>query len=111
MAETWAKHVPDSESPLVAIPLTWHKLLQQAIPVHKALITTAPIGVVVPLPAAFTAQLSSAAQYGVVLTKQSFDPNGGELYVSDKTTSGFRVRNSGSTYGESVMVCVFWLPS
>jgi hypothetical protein len=109
MAETWSKFVPDSASPPTAIPLTYHKYLQQNIPVYKALILTASGGTTVSLPAAFTSQISSTAEYGVQLTKQSFDPNGGELYISDKTTSGFKVRNSGSYYGESVLVTVFWI--
>lgn len=109
MAQTWAKYVPDTETPLVAIPLAWHLLIQENIPVYKTLVTTASGGVAVSLPAAFTAQISAATAYAVQMTKQTTDPDGGELYVSDKTTSGFRVRNTGSAYGETVLICVYWL--
>jgi len=108
-AAVWSKYVPATAGD--PIPLAWHTLLQEAIPVYKALIVTASGGTAVSLPAVFTAQISAATQYGVSLSKQTFDASGGELYISDKTTSGFKVQNSGSAYGESVLVVVYWLPA
>lgn len=112
-AKVWAKHVPDSATPLTARPLEYDQLVQESIPVYKALITTAEGGVAVSLPAAFTAQISAATEYGVSFSKQTFDPDGGEIVIKTgtKTTSGFTVQNTGSSYGESVLVVVYWLPA
>lgn len=108
--ETWTKTVPATPG-TTAVPLAFWQLIQEAIPVHKALITTQAGGATVNLPAAFTAAISTAAEYGVSLTKQTVDPSGGELKVSSKTTSSFKVENLGSVYGESVLVVVYWLPT
>ena len=108
-AQIWENYVPATSG--APIPLDYHQLLQEAIPVHKALIVTASGGTAVSLPTAFTAVLSAATQYGVSLTKQTFDAGGGELYISNKTTASFKVQNSGSVYGESVLVVVYWLPA
>ncbi len=109
-AQTWTKTVPATAG-TTAIPLAFWQLIQEAIPVYKALITTADGGVTVNLPAAFTAQIATAAEYGVTMTKQSVDARGGELQISNKTTSSFKVVNTGSAFGESVMVLVHWLPA
>ena len=110
MAATWTKSVPTTAGTTV-VPLAFWQLIQEAIPVHKALITTAGGGVSVSLPAAFTAAISAATEYGVSLTKQTTDPNGGELKITNKTTAGFKVENTGTAYGESVLVVVFYLPT
>jgi len=39
-AQVWVKHVPASITPRTAIPLNYHLLLQENIPVKKGLITT-----------------------------------------------------------------------
>ena len=110
MAETWTKTVP-STAGTTLVPLAFWQLIQEAIPVYKALITTSAGGVTVNLPAAFTDAISAATEYGVSLTKQTVDPNGGELKVTTKTTASFKVENTGTGYGESVLVVVFWLPA
>ena len=111
MAQAWKKYAPDSATPAVAKPLEYDLLVQESIPLYKALITTASGGTQVLLPQDVRDVLDTAANYGVSLTKQTFDPDGGELYISDKATTGFKVKNSGSAYGESVLVIVWWLPS
>ena len=108
-AAVWSKYVPATAG--AAIALAWHTLIQEAIPVYKVLIVTSTGGTAVSLPAAFTSEITAAAQFAVSLSKQTFDSSGGELYISDKTTSGFKVQNSGSVYGESVLVVVYWLPA
>jgi hypothetical protein len=110
-AEAWVNIVPESASSNTPIPLSFWKLIQQSIPVYRARVTTAAGGVSVSLPAAFTSAISSANQYCVQLTKETFDADGGELYISDKATSGFKVKNSGGAYGEIVAVTVFWIPA
>lgn len=109
-ASVWTKTVP-ATSGTTAIPLAFWQLIQESIPVHKSIITTIAGGVSISLPAAFTSNISTAAEYGVQLTKQTVDPAGGELKVTNKTTSGFKVENMGSAYGETVLVTVFWLPA
>lgn len=110
MAQLWEKYVPDSATPLMARPLEFDQLVQESIPLYKALITTAEGGVSVSLSAEIQAVLTGVTKYAVSLTKQTFDPDGGELYISNKATTGFKVNNSGSAYGESVLVIVWWLP-
>jgi hypothetical protein len=95
---------------MVPKPLTWDQLLVESIPLKKVLVVTASGGTAVTFSAAITAALVTAANYTVQLSKETFDPDGGELYISDKTTAGFKVRNTGGTYGESVSVTVWWLP-
>lgn len=110
MAQTWTKTVPDTAGN-TPVPLAFWQLLQEAIPVYKTLITTAEGGVTVNLPAAFASVIASAAEYGVSLTKQTVVADAGELHVDSKTTSDFVVSNTGTAYGESILVVVFWLPS
>jgi len=109
-AEIWTKTVPATAG-TTAIPLTFWQLIQETIVVHKALVVTSSGGTTVNLPAAFTSEISTAAEYGVQLTKQSFNAGGGEIYADSKTTADFKVMNSGGAYGETVLVVVFWIPA
>jgi hypothetical protein len=109
MSLTWQKYVPDAMTSRTAKPLNWDRLVQQQMPVMIAEVATVAGGAAVTLPAAFTAVITETSEYTVTLSKQTFNVNGGELYVSDKTTSGFKVRNGGSSYGETVSVVVWWL--
>ena len=109
-AQTWIKTVPATAG-TTAIPLTFWKLIQESLPVYKARVTTVAGGVAVPLPAAFTAVISSANEYGVQHSKETFDPDGGEIKITNKTTSGFKVENTGETYGEIVFITVYWIPA
>ena len=109
-AEIWTNTVPATAG-TTAIPLAFWQLIQETIVVHKDLVVTSSGGTTVNLPAAFTAEIAAATEYGVQLTKESFDAGGGEIYVGSKTTASFKVMNSGSNYGESVFVTVFWIPA
>jgi hypothetical protein len=111
MALEWDKHVPDAVSVATPIPLTWHRLVQQQIPVLVTQVVTASGGVAVSLPAEFTAEISDPSEYTVVLTPQSFDEDTGSVTPANKTTSGFDVVNSGPVYGVTVGVVVFWIRS
>ncbi len=110
-AQPWIKLAPATVTPYVRKTIAYELLVQESVPVKKTLITTIAGGVTVSLPAAFTAIIATAAEYAVSLTKQTFDAGGGELKVTNKTTSSFKVENTGSAYGESVLVIVWWLPA
>lgn len=113
-AQVWTKHCPDTKPAiLVPKPFEWELLVQQMIPVYKALITTVAGGVAVSLPAAFTAAITGVGEYAVSFSKQTFDPAGGEISIKagTKTTSGFTVINNGDAYGELVLIVVYWLPA
>jgi hypothetical protein len=110
-ATAWSNSVPLAVTPFKVVPLSWYQLVQENIPVLKQLITTTSGGVQVDLPAAFITQIGGdASKYRVSLTKQTVDPDGGEIKITDKTASNFRVRNCGPSYGEEVLVLVFWMP-
>ena len=110
---SWAKYVPDTETPVTPIPLEYHRFVGSSVPALKGITTTQSGGRSISLPAAFASYVSTygTAAYMVVLTKQTFLPGGGELYIANKTTSGFTVMNSGSTFGEEFAYVVFWLPT
>ena len=109
-AQTWTKSVPATAG-TTAIPLAFWQLIQDSLPVVKQLITTQAGGVTITLPAAFTAAITTDAEFGIGLTKQTVLPRGGELNITNKSTGGFKVENTGSEYGESVLVVVYWLPA
>ena len=111
----WEYDVPSSVLPLADMPLAMFQLLQQQIPVLVTEVVTVSGGRSVSLPGAFTDVIAAVGgggptAYSVSLSKQTYQPDGGELYISDKTNFGFKVQNSGSGYGETVLVAVFWRP-
>lgn len=110
---TWAKYVPDSVTPLTAVPLAWHQLIQSNLPpLITRVTTTETTGAAVSLPAAFTAVLEAGDgvdDYTVLLSKETWTADSGELYIANKTTSGFSVMNTGSSFGDYVAVSVIWL--
>jgi hypothetical protein len=109
----WLNAVPTTIDGRQAVPLALWQLMQANIPVLMGIATTVAGGVVVALPVAFTAQLNAGAginDYRVMLAKQSFKPNGGDPHVlsADKTTSQFKIQNSGTEYGDVIFYIVFW---
>jgi len=113
MNADWLNAVPAAVDGKTAVSMALWQLLQDNIPVLITTVDTVLNGAIVTLPAAFQAAiaLGTVDNYRVLLTKQSFNEAGGEVYVldADKTLASFIVRNSGSEYGEKVFVVVFWV--
>lgn len=109
--QTWDKMVPDSATPMTGIPIEWHQYIQENIPVHKKVVETAEDGVTVTLPSAFASIISDVSEYAVQCQRQSSSVSGGDVYPTEKTTTDFKIENSGSAYGEPVLVMVYWMKS
>jgi hypothetical protein len=110
----WDNYVPDAVTPLTAVPLAWHQLIKQNLPVLTTRVTTTQTtGAAVSLPAAFTTILeaeSGVDSYAVLLSYETNTSSQGNLYIANKTTSGFDVMNDGTAWGDTVVVTVFYLP-
>lgn len=110
----WVNYVPDAVTPLTAVPLAWHQLIKQNLPIMTTRVTTTETtGAAVSLPADFTTLIEAASgvdSYVVQLSYETNQANQGNLYIGNKTTSGFDVFNDGSVWGDYVVVTVFYLP-
>lgn len=110
----WDNYVPDAVTPLTAVPLAWHQLIKQNLPVLVTTVTTTETtGAAVTLPTAFTTLIeaeSGVDNYVVQLSYATNTASQGALYIANKTTSGFDVMNDGTAWGDTVVVTVFYVP-
>jgi hypothetical protein len=105
----WSNWVPASASHLTPIPLAYHTYIQQNLPVHKEIVTTALAALTVTLPTAFASLIATdVTKYAVSTHLQTALGAPGQFEITKGATT-FTVAYSGQV-GESVLILVWYMP-